>query len=246
MNYFRTIIIIIILAVTTGLILGMKPQINKRVIIEDANYNLAQEQPQAPQPQQQQQFPPQKTKNVQPKAETIIAQDSPNKITPRTHKNISLNSPKPRAVTKSASKPIQKQLPKVVEKKINPPVEPKRQLTEEEEEIIAWNNWRSDLQNKVMKDTKMYAPIGTVFRFSFTVDKFGTISNLKTWSDTSAFTPTAVRIIKPKLMSYQGQSILNFPPKSKRVVTNVTGGFTIWYKSGYSSPSDYSDYERVK
>ena len=49
----------------------------------------------------------------------------------------------------------------------------------EAEEVIVWNKWRSDLQNKVMRDSRIAAPRGTVFRFSFTVNKFGQMSNLK-------------------------------------------------------------------
>ncbi len=115
----------------------------------------------------------------------------------------------------------------------------------EEEEIIAWNKWRSDLQNKLMSDSKIAAPIGTTFAFSFTVDKFGTISNLKTWSTNPSYTPLAVKVIKPLLLSYQKTYILNFPTGSKRVITNVNGGFTMARSSRYSSPSDYNDYERV-
>lgn len=115
----------------------------------------------------------------------------------------------------------------------------------EEEEIIAWNKWRSDLQNKLMRDSKIAAPIGTSFEFSFTVDKFGTISNLKTWSSNPSYTPLAVRVIKPLLLSYQKTAILNFPTGSKRVITNVNGGFTMARSSRFSSPSDYNDYERV-
>ena len=121
-----------------------------------------------------------------------------------------------------------------------------KQLTEEELEIIAWNKWRSDLQNQLMRDSKISAPIGTRFMFSFTVDKFGTITNLKTWSSNPSYTPTAVRVIKPILLGYQGKAILNFPTNSKRITTNVEGGFTMAYTSNYSKPSDYNDYERIK
>ena len=121
---------------------------------------------------------------------------------------------------------------------------PVRVLTEEEE-IIAWNKWRSDLQNKLMRDSKIAAPIGTSFEFSFTVDKFGTISNLKTWSSNPSYTPLTVRVIKPLLLSYQKTAILNFPTGSKRVITNVNGGFTMAHSSRFSSPADYNDYERV-
>lgn len=116
----------------------------------------------------------------------------------------------------------------------------------EREEIIAWNRWRSALQNQVMKDSHMCAPLGTVFKFSFTVDKFGNMSNIKVWSTNPSYTSYAVRCIKPVLSSYQHKAILNFPEGTKRVITNVNGGFVISTRTEYSSPSDYSDYEKVK
>lgn len=161
-------------------------------------------------------------------------------------------------VKKVESKPVQKSESKVVnhteKSKVVSPIEkisekpvtkPAVKVLTEEEEIIAWNKWRSDLQNKLMRDSKIAAPIGTSFEFSFTVDKFGTISNLKTWSSNPSYTPLAVRVIKPLLLSYQKTAILNFPTGSKRVITNVNGGFTMARSSRYSSPSDYNDYERV-
>lgn len=161
-------------------------------------------------------------------------------------------------VKKVESKPVQKSESKVVnnteKSKVVSPIEkisekpvtkPAVKVLTEEEEIIAWNKWRSDLQNKLMRDSKIAAPIGTSFEFSFTVDKFGTISNLKTWSSNPSYTPLAVRVIKPLLSSYQKTAILNFPTGSKRVITNVNGGFTMARSSRYSSPSDYNDYERV-
>ena len=97
-----------------------------------------------------------------------------------------------------------------------------------------------------MKDTDIAAPIGVAFKFSFTVDKFGNMSNIKVWSTTSEYSDMAVQRIKPVLMSYQNQPILNFPEGTKRVITNVAGGFVMSTSTDYSSPSDYSDYERVK
>lgn len=124
------------------------------------------------------------------------------------------------------------------------PAETPKQLTPQEE-IIAWNKWRSDLQNKLMRDSKISAPIGTSFMFSFTVDKFGNVTNLKTWSSNPSYTPLAVRVIKPLLLSYQHTAILKFPEGSQRIITNAEGGFTMASSSRYSSPSDYNDYERV-
>ena len=90
------------------------------------------------------------------------------------------------------------------------------------------------------------APMGTRFRFSFTVDKFGNISNLRVWSDTPYFTPMAVASIKPVILSYQGKNILKFPKGTKRIQTNVVGGFVIATYEKYSKPDDYADVEKIR
>ncbi len=164
---------------------------------------------------------PQKTVEIK-KEEPIVQQTEPNEI-----------------VTEPVEK-IKQQEPVIQE----PQIAEIKELTEEEE-IIAWNKWRSDLQNQVMKDTDISAPLGVAFKFSFTVDKFGNLSNVKVWSTTSAYSDMAVRVIKPVLMGYQGKPILNFPQGTKRIITNVAGGFVMSTTTGYSSPDDYSDYERV-
>ncbi len=116
----------------------------------------------------------------------------------------------------------------------------------EQEEIIAWNRWRSRVQNQVMKDANVLAPLGTVFKFSFTVDKFGNMSNVKVWSPNPMYNNYAIKQIKPVLMSYRNKPILNFPEGTKRIITNVEGGFTISRVTQYSRPEDYHDYEHVK
>lgn len=197
------------------------------------------------------------SKNSTAKNTTKSQQNQP-KTQIVSKKNSSITQLNKTEVKKVESKPVQKSESKVVnnteKSKVVSPVEkirekpvtkPAVKVLTEEEEIIAWNKWRSELQNKLMRDSKIAAPIGTSFEFSFTVDKFGTISNLKTWSSNPSYTPLAVRVIKPLLLSYQKTAILNFPTGSKRVITNVNGGFTMARSSRYSSPSDYNDYERV-
>lgn len=174
-------------------------------------------------------------------------------VEPKTLKTI----PKQKATQKTETKKETKS-PIVVDKpvtvptpvvKVEPQTEPKKlqqKVLTEQEEIIVWNKWRSDLQNQVMRDTKIAAPMGTGFKFSFTVDKYGNMSNVKVWSTNSVYTDLAVRVIKPVLMSYQRKPILNFPEGTKRVITNVNGGFYIATTTEYSTPSDYSDYEKVR
>ena len=131
------------------------------------------------------------------------------------------------------------------EKTIEQVPENDRPLTEQEE-IIVWNIWRSNLQNQIMKDTQIGAPLGTAFKFSFTVDKRGRISNLKTWAVPASYNGIAVNYLKPLILSYQGQSILNFPARTKRVITNVTGGFVISTQDRFSTPNDFQDIEKIK
>lgn len=124
---------------------------------------------------------------------------------------------------------------------------PKTKVLTQQEEEIAWNIWRSNLQNQIMKDTKLpYIPKGTVFKFSFDVDKYGRISNIKTWSLTPNYTPYAIQYIAPVIRSYQGKDILDFPEGTQRITTNFVGGWKISDNAKYSTPNDYNDIEKVK
>jgi len=115
-----------------------------------------------------------------------------------------------------------------------------------EQEEILWNKWRSSLQNKIMADSKLpVVPQGTVFKFSFDVDKYGKISNLQTWSQNPIYTPYAIQYIAPAIRSLQGRSILNFPTGSNRVATTVHGAWKISQTSKYSTAADFNDSERV-
>jgi len=149
------------------------------------------------------------------------------------------------ASTSNKNTPAQQQ-PKQVKVSQENPIQNTNKILTEQEEIIAWNRWRSRLQNQTMMDTKLAAPLGTQFKFSFTVDKYGNLSNVKVWSTNPAYSDMAVRAIKPVLMSYRNKPILNFPEGTKRIITNVTGGFVISRTTEYSTPADYNDFERVR
>ncbi len=126
---------------------------------------------------------------------------------------------------------------------------PSQTITEEEkaqQEVILWNEWRSNLQNKIMQDVQLpIVPEGTIFKFSFNVDKYGKISNVQTWSLSPAYTPYAIQYIAPVIRSYQGHDILNFPKGSNRYSTLVEGGWKISQTAKFSTPEDYSDTEKV-
>ncbi|HIT91554.1 MAG TPA: hypothetical protein IAD11_01365 [Candidatus Stercorousia faecigallinarum] len=116
----------------------------------------------------------------------------------------------------------------------------------EQEEIIAWNRWRSNIQNQIMKDSNIdYAPLGTLFLFTFVVDKYGNVSNIKVECSNPAFLDVARNNVKPAIAKLQKKPILNFPRGTQRTSTVVTGLFLIGTQERYSTPNDFSDYERV-
>ena len=143
--------------------------------------------------------------------------------------------------TKSAQAPVASQTTvKTVQNAPAPKV-----LSAAEEEI-AWNIWRSNLQNQLMRDVKLpVIPQGTRFDYSFTVDKYGKVTDVKTYANPSTYTPYAIQYIAPVIRSYQGRSILNFPVGSQRVTTVAKGAWKISSNSKYSTPQDYNDIEKV-
>ena len=114
------------------------------------------------------------------------------------------------------------------------------------EEIIAWNVWRSELQNRIMDESAIEAPVGTLILFSFDVSDRGHISNLKYSCTNRQYATDAKADMVSILKRLEGESILNFPPDTKRKNVRFKGGFILDYSTVYSKPSDYSDYERIR
>jgi hypothetical protein len=236
MNILKIIILTLIILVSFFVIL-LKPKMHKAIRIEKADFDVKQFSEKKAEPKPTPFYAPKQQATQAPVSKRVQNVFQPNNnvqpaqapTTPRVVPQQQLSQPKP--------------MPPLAQPQSNT-----KQLTPEQEEIIAWNKWRSNLQNQVMRDSEGLGgtPLGTEYNFSFTLDKFGNISNLRIWADPSAYTQIGVRSIRPVLMGYQGQPILYFPPKSKRVVINIDGHFYISRTSKYSSPSDYSDYERVK
>ena len=114
------------------------------------------------------------------------------------------------------------------------------------EEIIAWNVWRSELQNRIMDEAAIEAPVGTLILFSFDVSENGRISNLKYTCTNRQYAADAKADMISILKRLQGDSILDFPPNTQRKNIRFKGGFILDYDTVYSKPSDYSDYERIR
>lgn len=184
-------------------------------------------------------------KKVQPKVETKVQPKVETKVQPKTTTQ-TVTTPKTTTQTATVSQPVTKTQPVTQTVKPTPPPQPAVKVLTEQEELIAWNKWRSNLQNQLMRDSKLpILPYGTVFKISFNVDKSGKVSNIQTYSTNSKYTPYAIEYIAPVIRSYQGKAILEFPAGSKRTTTTFTGGWKISQSEKYSNPSDYNDIEKV-
>ena len=247
-----------ILIILTILACVTKPQLHKTFFVYDSSYKITEtkttdEDKDLPKMAVSQQV----EKTTLPKTETKVTvnttpqkatqtkkQNSQTQQTVKNSDNISKTKP---AETKSAETKTQPKAtvqPKTTSVKQN--TQTISQTEKERQEIIMWNVWRSNLQNKIMQDTKLpIMPEGIVFRFVFDVDKYGKISNVQTWSLTPAYTPYAIQYIAPVIRSYQGREILNFPEGSNRISTTVEGGWKISKQARFSTPADFKDSEKV-
>ena len=232
MNYNLFLkISLILLIISTLCIYVLKPKMHTKVLIYDSNFSIVEQKNETVEKNiptvSQKQEPEQKTKKVIDTVKEEIQTKTPKTTTVKLNK---INNSTPIKTVEQA-------------KQINSNV---KVLTEQQEEI-QWNIWRSNLQNQIMKDVKLpIVPQGTIFKFEFDVDKYGKISNVQTWSQTSSYTPYAIQYIAPVIRSYQGHSILNFPKGSNRTQTHIIGGWKIAPTAKYSTPNDFNDTEKIK
>ena len=263
-------VLLILVIVATVLICTVQPDLHKNLIVYDSDYTLVTEQevttetkevPVMEMPAK----PVEKTTVVEKKVEPVVkttktqttSVKQQTKTTPKqtTTAKQTVTKPQTKTVTKPVTTTVTKpqvvqqtqktETPKVEQKTEVKAVEPPKTLTQQEE-TIAWNKWRSALTNQIMQDTKLPPiPNGVLFQFSFTVDKFGKITNVQTGANPSSYTPYAIQYIAPVIRSYQGRSILNFPEGTARTSTQVTGKWRISSTEKYSTPQDYNDVEKV-
>lgn len=223
-NIFK--ILILFMLVCTVCLSLIKPKMHTNLMIYSSDYKVVEEQVES--------------------GPVVLntAQNSSFKLTPqksvKTVRTVQYeeNVSNPLTVLNKKTKTVVQ--PKVEKVKVSQPV---NNLAQEE---IEWNVWRSKLQNQIMQDVILpNVPIGTVFKFTFEVDKYGKISNVQTWSLDKTYTPMAIEHIAPVIRGYQGREILNFPLNSNRITTKVEGGWKISDKSVFSTPMDYNDMEKV-
>ena len=249
-------ILLILLVISTVSICAIKPDMHKSVIVYNSDYTLVPEEVKVVEKEEIPIMeipvkPQQTTTKVETKVERPQTTVKKTNQTKTSAKNMTTQPTVNKSQTTANTKTVQKT--EVVTKpqtiKIEQPVAKTVSKTTEKTftpEEIAWNIWRSNLQNKIMQDVRLpIMPNGITFKFTFNVDKYGKISNVQTWSTTSSYTPYAIQYIAPVIRSYQGKDILNFPQGSSRTSTTVTGGWKISPTEKFSTPQDYNDVEKV-
>lgn len=262
-------ILLIFVIIATFSICAIKPDLHKNVIVYDSAYTLVTEDEVKTETKQI----PVMEMPTKPVVKTIVAEKKIEPTV--TAKKIQTNNIKQQSVktttqknvkqvttpiTKTVTKPVVVKTQKSTEtvKTAEPKQTHTQQIKEEksipitvktltqQEETIAWNKWRSTLTNQIMQDTRLPdIPNGTVFQFSFNVDKYGKITNVQTGANPQNYTPYAIQYIAPVIRSYQGKSILNFPEGTARTSTQVAGKWRISNTERYSTPQDYNDLEKV-
>lgn len=246
---FLKVSVIILFVILTILTIKIHPEIHQPMLIEDANFKLVRISdtittlPAAP------------IKVVEQK--TVVNQATPTKP-------VELNHPNPQQIQQIQQpyKNEQSQLEILEEIIQSVDTPPKKELKHpepipaetthknpymtEQEEIIAWNKWRSNIQNQIMRNSDIeYAPLGTIFIFTFVVDKFGNVSNVKVTCSNQNYMDLARNKIKPAILGLQRKPVLNFPRGTQRTSTVVTGSILLGTYERYSTPDDYSDFEKV-
>ncbi len=210
--------LIVILVVLTIVLCTVKPKMHKNILIYNSEYQIALQEEEAPKPVVERsvevinktvdtikQDVPQKKLNQQIKNDnkTVVKQTVQVKSEVKKT-NVKPVTASPKVVKEVKQTPVKQEIKKTntVANKV-PPTNTKNQVQnnqnfEQKEDIVKWNKWRSDIQNQIMRDVKLpMIQEGIIFKFSFDVDKYGKISNVKTWSENSMYTPYAIQYIAP-------------------------------------------------
>ena len=195
---FLKVFVIISFIIVTILTLKFHPEMHHPLIIEDEHFkltrisdNLPKNMPvnKAVNVKEIQTVPKQSEINIQQSNQQItklpVQQTESREIKTKTT-NINLTQPNNDINNEEISLSQMELLKQILnnvtpeQDTLNPNSTLKNPYMTEQEEIIAWNKWRSNVQNQIMRNSNIeYAPLGTMFTFNFVVDKFGNVSNIK-------------------------------------------------------------------
>lgn len=261
---FLKVFVIISFIIVTILTLKFHPEMHHPLIIEDEHFKLTRISDNLPKSipvnkavnvKEIQTVPKQSEINIQQSNQQItklpVQQTESREIKTKTT-NINLTQPNNDINNEEISLSQMELLKQILnnvtpeQDTLNPNSTLKNPYMTEQEEIIAWNKWRSNVQNQIMRNSNIeYAPLGTMFTFNFVVDKFGNVSNIKVDCSNPNYMDVARNNVKTAISKLQKQPILNFPKGTQRKSTVVQGYFFIGLEKRYSTPNNFSDFERI-
>lgn len=146
---------------------------------------------------------------------------------------------------------------KPTNKNISTPKSTNQNTLTEYEETIAWNQWRANLANEILRLGKLKQENFKVTRYktkvyySFDVDKYKNISNIIVTVENLPNKNDTYKVIthfKTIINMMNHKPILQFVEGSQRTSVHVKNSMK-WVKVGEATPtraSDYSDNERIK
>ena len=157
-----------------------------------------------------------------------------------------------KAAAEKAKKQAEEQAKKAAAEKAQKQAEEQKKLVEYQETIL-WNQWRATVCNKVTsnldKQFTAVAPPGTIYTYSFNVDKNRRITNVtvkisKGYVNTS--TQQGVNMIKYAINSLNLSTILTFPSGTQRTSVKVESGIeTTSAQSSSLNANSFNDVETI-
>lgn len=157
-----------------------------------------------------------------------------------------------KAAAEKAKKQAEEQAKKAAAEKAKKQAEEQKKLVEYQETIL-WNQWRATVCNKVAsnldKQFTAVAPPGTIYTYSFNVDKNRRITNVtvkisKGYVNTS--TQQGVKMIKYAINSLNLSTILTFPSGTQRTSVKVESGIeTTSAQSSSLNANSFNDVETI-
>lgn len=182
---------------------------------------------------------------TQPASKKPAAVTQPQNATPAKQPAVKQPAAQPQKPVEKAEVPAkqpQAPMPKAT-------TQPAKKVLTQQEETIAWNAWRSRVDNEFVRlynATKFSLPAGTRVTYSFNVDKFKNISNITIKTSPTKYQSAAQSAFVPMIQKMNHKSFLTFPEGTQRTWVVVERTKTIANSNYYTTPNDFSDYEKVK
>ena len=187
-------------------------------------------------------------KQAQEKAEAEKAQKLAQELAKKQAQELAKKQAQEKAEAEKAQKQAQELAKKQAQELAKKQAEEQKKLVEYQETII-WNQWRANVCNKVTQNLdKKFAsviPQGTIYTYSFNVDKNRRITNVSVKISRGYINSTTnqgIYMIQQAINSLNLSSVLNFPSGTQRTSVTVESGIERSAEINTSTQLDASDF----